>query len=211
MPIPIQTEHFAQHAFLRDEEYVDADELRTLLSTLDERSRFELAVWLVGGDSHKMEELRESAEQAEQWDEICSPEFPVDEKADKERQERVRRLLERAVHDPEPWEGVPERQKAFLTNYDFFGSVTKAAKGVCHPHNHFAWLEKSPEYRKAFHKAQLLKHDELLAEAQRRAMVGDRVPVLRQGYPVTYKGRFIYTTKRSDKLLMFLIKQSIAA
>jgi hypothetical protein len=56
---------------------------------------------------------------------------------------------------------VPERQKAFLTSYDFLGSVTKAAKGVCHPHNHF--------------------------------------------------GGFIYTTKRSDKLLMLLIRQSIAA
>ena len=104
------------------------------------------------------------------------------------------------------------RQQVFLQTYRAVGCITQAAQAAkVDPSAHYKWLQGDPEYREAFDAAEKAATDLLIAEARRRALEGDSEPALYQG-ALCYerlsngKKRQIVIKRRSDVLLMFLIK-----
>lgn len=121
---------------------------------------------------------------------------------------------------------LTDRQRAFLSAYAMVGIVTAAAEaaGMTRRAHQYAMAETGPRgpiYRRAFKAARKEAIERMEAEARRRAMEGERELVTYLGQPVFVwvKGGVVvppdtkgavqeplYTTKRSDNLLMFSLK-----
>ena len=92
------------------------------------------------------------------------------------------------------------KAKTFLAAYSRLGRLREAAAlaGI-NVRAHWTWMQQ-PAYAEAFAVAHKEAITCLEDEAQRRAVEGDEVPIVSAGQIVTM------VTKRSDALLMFLLK-----
>lgn len=109
-----------------------------------------------------------------------------------------------------------KRVRAFLAAYKLTGRITKAADAAgISRWAHYRLLEKSPQYRAEFAKADLIAADSLEDEAVRRAREGVRRPVVYHGNLVTIpkdpndpESEVITLTEveYSDTLLLALLK-----
>lgn len=110
-----------------------------------------------------------------------------------------------------PSSATPAKQHTFLKVYSEVGNLTQAALAAkIDPSTHSKWMH-DPDYAEAFRKAQDAAVDVLVAEARRRALEGEEEPVIYQGglcYETlpNKKRKQIVLRRRSDMLLMFLIK-----
>ncbi len=93
-------------------------------------------------------------------------------------------------------------QNAFLEAFVKLGTLRAACKVVnMSRQTHYDWLNADPTYKPRFESAEEDSADRLEAEAIRRAVDGDEVPV---GF---YMGEASeYVTQRSDTLLKFLLE-----
>lgn len=115
------------------------------------------------------------------------------------------------------------KYKAFLAAYTQTASISKAAKAARIDRSlHYRWLKDDDVYKLAFAAAYLEAGDQLEDEAVRRAHQGVEEPLVYQGN-FTYRqklvkdattgvdrlqnyGRPICVNKKSDVLIMFLLK-----
>lgn len=96
---------------------------------------------------------------------------------------------------PRKWEA------AFLAALEETGTISQAAKAAnVGRQTVYDYKSADPEFAYRLEIALAGAADSLEAEARRRAVEGDQVPVYAQGKVVGHK------TKKSDTLLMFLIK-----
>lgn len=117
------------------------------------------------------------------------------------------------------------RRRAFLDAFRLCGNVSEAAAAAkVNRSTHYEWMNDRA-YAAAFEHAQAEAADLLVAEARRRAVNGVEEPVIHQGQLmgayVNEKGETVSSTtpgarlipltvtKKSDVLLMFLIKGAL--
>ena len=125
--------------------------------------------------------------------------------------EYVEECLKNAEPIEDPWQDLTNRQKAFLYKVLQTGSVLLACSGVCHPAAHYKWKQVSEKYAEAFtHVLELLK-EKMIAFAYNLAIVGERVPLIENGYPHIHNGKQVYNTVRSDKVLIALVRPLITS
>lgn len=98
---------------------------------------------------------------------------------------------------------LPIRKAALIKHFAKSGNLTESlAKSGLSRSTHYRLLEINPKYAEAFQEASNAATDILVKEARRRAVEGDVEPT---GW---YKGKpGGYVTRRSDNLLMFVIKK----
>ena len=98
---------------------------------------------------------------------------------------------------------LPGRKVKFLKHFAMTGNQSEslAVAGLAKS-THYKLLENNPKYAAAFQEASDAATDALVKEARRRAVEGDVEPTgWYQGKPGGY------VTRRSDNLLMFVIKK----
>ena len=95
------------------------------------------------------------------------------------------------------------KKKAFLRAVMISGgNLSSAARAAgISTSTHYDWCDKDPTYAAAFSVALDKSTQALLDEAVRRATEGDKDPIVHKGEIIGYRD------KRSDNLLMFLLKQ----
>lgn len=96
-------------------------------------------------------------------------------------------------------------KKAFLEDFRIHGNVTTACERTgAERRTIYKWRESDSQFREKYDEAEVEATEHLEAEAWRRAVEGDTVET-----PIIYKGDVVDTiveTKRSDTLLIFLLK-----
>src|SRR4051812_6077304 len=104
------------------------------------------------------------------------------------------------------------RQEAFLDAYGKHGNVEAAAQvaGI-HRNTHYRWIkeENDPggEYKERFETATGQFADRVRHEITRRAIQGDKEPVMYQGQQCRDDaGNLLYLAKKSDRLLELLAR-----
>jgi hypothetical protein len=112
------------------------------------------------------------------------------------------------------------RQRAFLCAYSVNGNVAESAKiAEISRQKHYDWKRHDPVYAENFTLAELMAADargqRAEAEAERRAIEGDREPVLYEGKQVMVDDGAgnqvpLYRVKKSDALLAVLLKGNLA-
>jgi len=206
----------------------DSSALRELLGQVeDPEDRALIAEWLVQGDDRRKDLLdllemtalllkdieRDNYEPSLSYltfkDLAQDEQLPQPPQFEPDR-ELIESLLKQAEPETDPTEALEPRKQAFLLSFHHHGSIAEAAKGVCLPASHYRWLEEDLDYSREFEHARLLAKDALLAKALRLATTGERSTVyyrdcrseeFRDG-----KRRYVHTTKRSNQLLAFLLK-----
>jgi hypothetical protein len=106
--------------------------------------------------------------------------------------------------------GTPKKQAAFLAAYISTGSISHAARAAeTSRTSHYRWMEESKEYQELFEAAKEEALENLERETRFRAMEGLRIYKFdRDGNPLKHPvtGEAYYEEKRSDVLLIFLLK-----
>jgi len=114
-----------------------------------------------------------------------------------------------AVESAEEATGLTASQAAFLAAYAETGNISWAARAAgISRQRHYVWSEQSEAYREAAAVAQSEAVEFLELEARKRAAEGMRQYKFHEGTPILHPitGEPYYEEKRSDTLLIFLLK-----
>lgn len=101
------------------------------------------------------------------------------------------------------------KQRKFLAVYAETANVVRSARAAkIHRSLHYLWLDKDPEYARAFKEAEKQAIDIVESAIVRRAIEGTRRMILYKGEPVKdpETGEPMYELKYSDYLLIQLAK-----